>query len=72
MPPLTALEIRQEAARRSDKTRTLSDGNGLNLIVPAIAAHGNPRWVLRFARNESPACAELVAILKSPWVLHKR
>ncbi|MDE1953853.1 MAG: integrase arm-type DNA-binding domain-containing protein [Betaproteobacteria bacterium] len=51
MPPLTALEIRQEAARRTDKTRTLSDGNGLNLIVPASAANGNPRWVLRYTKD---------------------
>ena len=55
MPPLTALEIRQEATRRTDKTRTLSDGNGLNLIVPASGANGNPRWVLRFAKNGKPS-----------------
>ena len=55
MPPLTALEIRQEAARRTDKTRALSDGNGLNLIVPASSANGNPRWVLRFAKNGKPS-----------------
>lgn len=48
MAKLTALQVRQEAARRTEKARTLSDGEGLNLVVPAATQTGNARWVLRF------------------------
>ena len=72
MPPLTALEIRQEAARRTNKTRTLSDGNSLNLIIPASAANGNPRWVLRFAGNGKPSMRGLGRYPEVSLGLHKR
>ncbi|MDE1953633.1 MAG: DUF4102 domain-containing protein [Betaproteobacteria bacterium] len=72
MPPLTALEIRQEAARRTDKTRTLREGNGLNLIIPACAANGNPRWVQRFARNGKPSMRGLGGYPEVSLGLHKR
>ena len=48
MPKLSALQVRSEAVRRTEKTRTLSDGEGLNLVIPSATQTGNARWVLRF------------------------
>lgn len=51
MPQLSALKIKQEAAIRTGKPRTLNDGNGLNLVIPAAGAAGNPRWILRYTKD---------------------
>ena len=48
MPRLTAPQVRQEASRRTDKVRSLPDGQGLVLVVPSAAQGGNARWALRF------------------------
>ena len=48
MPRLTAPQVKQEASRRTDKVRSLPDGQGLVLVVPSAAQGGNARWALRF------------------------
>lgn len=49
MPRLSAAQVKQEASRRTDKVRSLADGQGLVLVVPSAAKGGNARWVLRFS-----------------------
>ncbi len=49
MPRLSAAQVKQEAARRTDKVRSLADGQGLVLVIPRAEQGGNARWVLRFS-----------------------
>ncbi|MGA8010124.1 MAG: Arm DNA-binding domain-containing protein, partial [Thiomonas sp.] len=51
MSRLTALEVKRAASQRTDKVRTLNDGQGLNLVIPAEGQPGNPRWTLRFSHQ---------------------
>ena len=49
MPHLSADLVKQEASRRTDKVRSLADGQGLALVIPRAEQGGNARWVLRFS-----------------------
>ena len=40
MPRLSAAQVKQEASRRTDKVRSLADGQGLVLVVPSAEKGG--------------------------------
>lgn len=48
MGKLTALRVKNEAAKRDEKVRTLSDGDGLNLVIPPEGSNKSPKWILRY------------------------
>lgn len=59
MGKLTALKVKTEAAKRGEKVQTLSDGEGLSLVIPAAGSSQSAKWVLRYRLAGKAAAAGL-------------